>query len=110
MWKQLQQRWGLHSYWQVFLVLLVFALTGTSSMYVTRFFMQVIGLGADSDASTWIKITTKAIITLIVYQFLLLWIGYLFGQFEFFWRFELKMWNRIKSLFSRKDETITRKN
>lgn len=89
----LEKRWGIVGWWQIALIFIVFAITGTSSMYVGRFLMAFLGI--NSNTNDWIRIPIRIVSVFFVYQILLLWIAFLFGQFTFFWNFEKKMWERI---------------
>jgi len=94
---KLKERWGVQNAWQVIIILIVFALTGTSSLYVKKPIYYLIGIHAESPF--WIKTLGFIFIVLPLYQVLLLFYGFLLGQFTFFWEFEKRTWNRMKSLF-----------
>ncbi|MFN0048227.1 MAG: DUF6787 family protein [Cytophagales bacterium] len=89
----LEKRWEIVGWWQIATIFVVFAITGTSSMFVGRFLMNIIGITPETNG--WIRIPVRIISVFFVYQILLIWIGFLFGQFTFFWKFEKKMWSRI---------------
>jgi len=94
--EKLKERWGVTSGWQVLAILLVFACTGMSALYVKQALYFIVGITPDTTA--WIRITYRIFATFVAYQILLLAFGWLFGQFQFFWGFEKKMISR----FSRK--------
>ena len=83
----------MKSGWQVLIILLVFACTGMSSLYVKEGLYFIAGI--DLETPKWTRITYRAFATFIAYQFLLLGFGWLFGQFHFFWGFEKKMFSRF---------------
>ena len=56
--------------------------------------LQFIGLSKES-VNPWIFTPLRLIIVFPVYQVLILIIGFLFGQFKFFWAFEKKMLVRL---------------
>ena len=91
---KLKERWGVGSGWQVVAILLVFAFTGMSALYVKKFLYFLVGITDETEA--WIRISYRVLATFIAYQFLLLGYGWLFGQFKFFWEFEKKMINRFR--------------
>lgn len=91
--EKLGARWGVTNKWQVFVILLVFACTGMTSLYVKGALYWVVGIGEHSPA--WWKITYRILATFIAYQFLLLAYAWLFGQFQFFWNFEKRMLSRF---------------
>ena len=94
--EKLKQRWGVESGWQVLAILVVFACTGMTSLYVKEGLYFLAGI--DENTVAWWRVTYRILATFVAYQFLLLAFGWLFGQFQFFWRFEKKMLSR----FSRK--------
>lgn len=77
---------GVNSIWQVLVILLVFALTGFSSMYIKRPVFALLGI--DADTPFWIRALVWSVTILPAYQVLLLMYGFLLGQFAFFWKFE----------------------
>ncbi len=97
--KQLKERWQIESNWQLFLILAVFAITGSSSVYVAKPFLQYIGLSREVFPDAWwgglSYWTLRLFIIFPIYQVLLLVYGWLFGQFTFFWAFEKKMLSRM---------------
>lgn len=95
----LQKRWGLKSLWQVIVILIVFSLTGFSILFVEKWILSFIGV--PEDISIYLKILLFVLITLPVYQVLLLFYGFIFGQFRFFWEFEKRFFRRF--LFFRKE-------
>lgn len=99
MYEKLKKRWGVENFWQVILILIIFSITGMTALYVKKI---VFGL-LEFDASTpfWIKAFTWFFTVLPSYQVLFLFYGFLFGQFDFVWRFEKKSLKRIKDLFGK---------
>lgn len=97
--QKLKTRWKLKSLTQVVLVLLVFACTGFSVMFLKQPLYNLAGI--EEQTSAWIKVPFYLIAVLPIYQVVLLFYGFVFGQFRFFWEFEKRMFRRI---FSRKRE------
>ena len=95
---QLKQRWGVTSGWQVILILIVFACTGFSVLFIKQPLFNLAGITAET--SPWIRIPFYIFTIFPAYQVLLLLYGFIFGQFQFFWNFEKRMFSRIKGLFS----------
>lgn len=89
----LEKRWGISGWWQITAIFIVFGLTGSSSVYVGKFLMNLIGLTPDTNP--WLRIPIRIVMVFFVYQALLLWIAFLLGQFKWFWAFEKRMWERI---------------
>ena len=92
--KKLENKWVLDSRWEMIRVFIVFAVTGSSSLYVGRPIMQLMGITKENlnPILYWVLFI---IIGLIFYQILLVTFGWLFGQFKFFWEFEKKMLRRF---------------
>ncbi len=98
--QKLKARWGIHSNVQLIIIFIVFAITGSSSVYVAKPFLSWIGLARDNFPPEfwWGGFGyTMLRLTLIFpfYQILLVIYGWLFGQFQFFWNFEKKMLKRL---------------
>lgn len=97
--RKLKERWGIHSDFQLILILVVFAITGSSSVYVAKPFLSLIGLEAAAFPDSWwggtLYWTLRLLLIFPFYQVLLVMYGWLFGQFRFFWNFEKKMLGRM---------------
>lgn len=92
--EKLKKRWGLTSNWQVVLILLVFSITGYSSLLIAKPILDLVGL-AQETTNSWIYRPLRILLIFPFYQILIVMYGWLFGQFEFFWNFEKKMLKRI---------------
>lgn len=92
--KKLESKWHLKRRWEMIRVFIVFAITGSSSLFIGRPLMFYIGITKENlnPIAYW---ALFIIIGLIFYQILLVTFGWLFGQFEFFWEFEKKMLKRL---------------
>ena len=86
--RQLQQKWGVSNS-RFFLILCVFAVTGTSTAYITKVITTWVGFTEDTFW-LWIFLLRLAIL-IFGYQAILLMVAFLFGQFSFFWRYEKKI-------------------
>lgn len=100
--EKLKQRWGVSSAGQVILILIVFACTGFTVLFIKQPLYDLAGITAQT--SPWVRIPFYLLTVLPAYQVLLLAYGFVFGQFRFFWNFEKRMFSRIKGLFSRRSE------
>ncbi|AWW30804.1 hypothetical protein DN752_12080 [Echinicola strongylocentroti] len=98
--KRLQQKWQLKSIWQVLLVLLAFACTGFTVLFIKQPIFDL--LGVDMSSGGFWKTVLYLLLILPLYQIMLLAYGFLFGQFSFFWEKEKKFFKRIGALFIRK--------
>jgi hypothetical protein len=91
--EKLKKRWNIQSNFQVIIILTVFAITGTSTVYVKKIIFDLIGISTETHLG--IKIPVYIIVILTVYNILLLLIGAIFGQFKFFRDFERKFFSRL---------------
>ena len=91
---RLESKWVVDMRWELIRIFIVFAITGSSSVFVGRPIIQWIGITKDNlhPVLYWILFIT---ISLFFYQVLLVFIGWVFGQFKFFWNFEKKMIRRF---------------
>ncbi len=90
--EKLKSRWKVKSAFQVFIILLVFACTGTTVALLKRPLFHL--LFPTGDIPTWVSILYWVLI-LPIYNLILLLYGFIFGQFKFFWEFEKRMFRRI---------------
>ena len=90
--ESLKSRWKLKNAGQVFLILLVFACTGTTVLIIKRPITD--WLYADQESSTVFTVLYWILI-FPVYNVLLLLYGMLFGQFTFFWNYEKRFFSKI---------------
>lgn len=89
-----KQRWNIKSNWQVFVIILVFAITGSTAAMISKPILNWLGISKETN-STLIYSILYILIILPIYQVLLVGIGFIFGQFEFFWAFEKKVLKSI---------------
>lgn len=89
---RLKQRWKLDSAFQVVIVLIVFACTGFTVLFIKKPILTFLAGPAGNS-------TTAAILYYIfilpLYNVILLAYGFIFGQFTFFWEFEKRMFGRM---------------
>ncbi|WP_324589465.1 phosphoribosylglycinamide formyltransferase [Agriterribacter sp.] len=93
--KRLQQKWGVSGS-QFIIILCVFAITGTSTAWITKVITAWVGF---TDDTFWLwKLLLRLAMLIFGYQAILLMVAFLFGQFPFFWRYEKKIlkWMGIK--------------
>ena len=95
MFEKLKKRWNVTSNFQVTKILVVFALTGSSSAKVTGPLLKLSPVLAGLDTLYFNMIYVVA--TLILYQFLLLFFGWVIGEKEFFILFLKKFFRKRKS-------------
>ena len=85
----LKKRWGIRSNLQLTIIFIVFALTGSASAWLSRPFCLWLGITKE-DIGFWFT-PVRLLMIFPIYQILLVFIGTLFGQFEFFWALKKKM-------------------
>ena len=91
---KLKKRWGVKSNLQIFLIFVVFAITGSTATKLAEPVCEFFGISLEN--SEWYVFWPLRILLIFpLYQVLLVCFGWLFGQFEFFWTFEKKMLNRM---------------
>ena len=88
---KLKERWQVKSGWQVVVILIVFACTGFTVMFIKPVITDFLFA---SGKSTWFSFLYWILI-LPVYNLFLLFYGFIFGQFRFFWEFEKRFFGRI---------------
>jgi hypothetical protein len=86
---KLKKRWGIKSNLQLAIIFTVFAITGSTSAWISKPVCSWLGI-AEEDFGNWF-ILIRLLIIFPLYQVLLVAIGTIFGQFKFFWNFEKKM-------------------
>ena len=90
---KLKQRWGIETNFQLTIIFIVFAITGSASAWLSKPFCFWLGI-TKSDLGYWFT-PVRLLLIFPIYQVLLVLIGFLFGQFKFFWAFEKKMLKRM---------------
>lgn len=85
-----KERWNIKSNWHVFVILVVFAVTGSTAAYLSKPVLALFGI-IKGEVSNWVYYPLYIILIFPIYQVLLVSFGFIFGQFTFFWAFEKKM-------------------
>lgn len=90
--KRLQRKWQV-STTQFILILCVFAITGTTTAWISKAITSWVGF---TDETYWLwKVLLRLSILIFGYQAILLPVAFLFGQFPFFWKYEKKILKRL---------------
>lgn len=92
--QRLKARWGIHSNFQLVMIMVVFAVTGSSAAKLASPLTTFLGITIEST-SAWIYWPVRVFLIFPIYQVLLVFFGFIFGQFRFFWNFEKKMLSRM---------------
>ncbi len=92
--KKLENKWKVAYKWEMIAIFIVFAITGSLSGKLAGPLVHWIGLDSENvhSAVYW---TLRILLIFPIYQILLVFIGWLFGQHQFFWNFEKKMLKRM---------------
>ena len=92
--EKVKGRWIVSHRWHMISIFLVFAITGSSSVLIGRPIIRLLGITKDNlnPILYWILFI---VVSLIIYQILLVFVGWIFGQFQFFWNFEKKLLRRF---------------
>lgn len=83
--KKLKERWGIKSNFQILIIIVVFAITGSTSAYISGPLTEY--LIGDTNINSFFKIIIRIIFLTPIYQVLLLFFGFIFFQFNFFFQF-----------------------
>lgn len=88
---KLATRWSV-SAGQVLIILVVFACTGFTVMFLKR---PIVGLFTEDGQGSLLFSIIYYILILPFYNLILLVYGFIFGQFKFFWEFEKRFFARL---------------
>jgi len=84
----------VNSNFQLLIILIVFAITGSLSLYLSEFILNFLNVN-QHNMNILFYWFLRILILFPVYQLLLILIGTLFGQFSYFWKFEKKFLKKI---------------
>lgn len=97
--KKLAPRWNVIQRWQMIRIFIVFAITGSLSLVLTKPIFNLIGFIKENFNSNGLYLTLyyilKIVLVLPFYNVLLIFFGWVFNEFEFFYTFALKMAKRF---------------
>ena len=105
---RLKKKWNIKSNFQVIVILIVFALTGSASVKFAEPVLDFLNINITTfenfSLGKLFYYFLRIIIVFPIYQILLILIGTLLFQFKFFWQFEKKILSKIgfKFLFKHK--------
>ncbi|WP_072879605.1 DUF6787 family protein [Salegentibacter echinorum] len=92
--EKLKKRWGIKSNFQIFIIILVFAITGSTAAKLAAPVCNFLGI--HQETSHWALYWSVRILLIFpLYQVLLVSFGWVFGQFKFFWAFQKKTLGRL---------------
>lgn len=106
--EKLKSRWGVKSNFQILVICLVFALTGMSTVEIRKIIFPLIGVTEVSPF--WLKSIYWLFLIFPSYYVFMLFYGYIFGQWKFFWMMFKKTFGRFGKMFGgKKVEVIEEK-
>tara|TARA_Y100000766_G_scaffold275943_1_gene279542 strand:- start:401 stop:694 length:294 start_codon:yes stop_codon:yes gene_type:complete len=86
---KLKKRWGISSNFQILKIFIVFGITGSTAAWISVPLCDIFGITTD-NLNIIIYWLARIFLITIVYQFILVFIAFLFGEFKFFWKFVRK--------------------
>lgn len=96
---KLKIKWGVRSNFQLIVIFIVFAITGSSSVKLGEPILDYLQINPHAFGASLLGNTLYWILRLLIifplYQLLLIVVGAVFFQFRFFWDFEKKILKRI---------------
>ncbi len=92
--EKLATKWKVTYRWELIAIFIVFAITGSTAAKISTPIINALGMN-QITTSGWIYWPIRIFAIFPVYQILLIIVGWLFGQFTFFWEFEKKMLRRF---------------
>lgn len=91
--KKLKKKWGIKSNIQLITIFIVFSITGSLSVLLGAPLLEIFNPKITDNIILYIIL--RIILIFPIYQILILLVGWLFGQFKFFWSFEKKVLEAI---------------
>jgi hypothetical protein len=89
-----EKKWIVTYKWEMIRIFLVFAITGSSSVFISKPIMKLIGITKE-NLNVFVYWLLYIIIGFIFYQILLITIAWIFGQYSFFRDFLKRLAKRI---------------
>ena len=97
--KSLKKKWGISSNFQLFIIFVVFGITGSASVRLGKPFLSLLSISPDLfldiPMGNILYLFLRLVIIFPLYQLLLIFFGSIFFQFKFFWEFEKKILKRM---------------
>jgi len=91
----MQNKWELPTLKQVVIVLLAFSLAGPTVLIIRKPILIFLVGGMEME---WWMNALYIIFILPIYNIILLFYGFLLGQFDFFWNYEKRSLAKIKNI------------
>ena len=97
--KYLKEKWNISSNFQLFIIFIVFAITGTTSAKLADPLLELLNIYPSNFDNVKLGNLLYTLLRILVifplYQILLIVVALFFFQFKFFWEFEKKILKRI---------------
>lgn len=90
-----KEKWQIKSNSQFIIILIVFAITGSTAAYLSKPLTNSLGITRE-NLHGLVYWPLRLLLLFPIYQVLLVLIGTLLGQFKFFWAFEKQMLYKMK--------------
>ena len=97
---RVKERYGVKSNFQIFIICLVFALTGLSAVEIRKVIFPLVGV--TELTPIWLKSLFWLFLVFPSYYVFLLTYGFIFGQKKFFWGMFKKSFGRFAKPFKKK--------
>lgn len=88
---KLKKRWGITSNRQLVIIFIVFGITGSLATIIAEPLTLLLGISTDY----WLFWPLRILLIIPIYQLILVVVGWIFGEFNFFKNFVKKMFQRI---------------
>ena len=82
------------SYFQLFIVLIVFSITGSLALFLSDYLLKILDISKNNYDPIFFYLL-RIFFIFPIYQVLLIIIGTIFGEFNYFWKFEKKFLRRL---------------
>ncbi len=93
--EKLVNKFKANSIRHLFIIFIIFAISGSGSLLISS--PILIALGLDKLITFYpLYIFVRVILIIPIYQFILIIIASLFGEFDYFWKFEKKFLQRLR--------------
>ena len=93
--EKLVNKFKANSIRHLFIISIIFAISGSGSLFISSPILIVLGL--DKLITFYpLYIFVRIILIIPIYQFILILIASLFGEFDYFWKFEKKFLQRLR--------------
>ena len=86
--KRLREKWGIKSNFQLVIIIIVSAITGSTSALISG--PTIDFLFGEIEMKGFFKFILQLLVIMPIYQVLLLFFGFVFFQFNFFFKFVKK--------------------